>query len=103
MQSLLTTFPRKSFSTIYGGHLEFLHKTQQLIYLEFLCKTQKRIYLGMVRDRVISTKFLTSRVYAESNGYFSAFFGGYLEFLRKIKKKRIHLGNSARSVTLVVH
>ena len=42
------------------------------------------------RDRVISTKFLTHRVFAESTGDFSqnhfpATFGGHLEFLRKMQ------------------
>ena len=50
-------FPQKFFfSSSFGGHLEFLHKCKNA----FISKTE--------RDRMISTKFLTSRVSAESTG-----------------------------------
>ena len=53
--------PKKKFPSIFGGHLEFLDKTQ------------KRIILETVQDRAISTKFLTQRICAESTGTFYIF------------------------------
>ena len=32
-QTLLATFPKNHYPAIFGGHLEFLHKTQKRIYL----------------------------------------------------------------------
>ena len=48
------TFPKSRFPATFGGHLEFLHKTQNVFISE------------MERDGAISTKFLTCRLYAES-------------------------------------
>ena len=50
--------PKNRFSANFGGHLEFL------------CKTQKRIMSEMVRNRAISANFFTLRVSGESSGDF---------------------------------
>ena len=52
------TFSQKSFSTIFGGHLEFLRKMQNA----FISVT--------VQDRSILKKFLTCSVYSERSGTF---------------------------------
>ena len=70
MQSLLAAFRKNRFPTIFGGHVELL------------CKTQSAFILETVRDRAISTKFWTHRVYAESTeaifrkNRFPTIFGG---------------------------
>ena len=75
LQSLLTTFPKNCFPATFGGHLEFLVERKNPLISE------------MEQDRVISTKFLTHRVAAESTAdfpknRFPATFGSHLEFLR---------------------
>ena len=57
-QSQLVTFPKNHFAAIFGGHLEFLRKTQ------------KRIILETMHDRVILLKFLIARLSPELTGEF---------------------------------
>ena len=71
--SLLATFLKNCFSTIFGGHIEFLRKMQ------------KRIYLGSVARWSDCVKILTHRVATFPENCFPAIFGGHLEFLRKHK------------------
>ena len=68
-----------SIFATFGGHLGFLRKRKSVN----ISKT--------VRDRAISSEFLTRRVVQESlvqRGEISIFatFGGHLEFLRKMEK-----------------
>ena len=58
LQSLLATFPKNRFHATFAGHLKFL------------CKTQKNRLSQKQSEIVISTKFLTHRVFAESTGDF---------------------------------
>ena len=87
LENLLATFLQNHFPSTFGGHLDFLRKTQ------------KSVYLGN-GVRLILTKSLTHRVSAETTGdflqnCFPATFGGHLEFLRKMQK-RVYIGNGAR-------
>ena len=71
-----------------------LHKNEILNFL-IVAKMEKNKFASIsltVRDRAISSKFLTHRVSPQPK---CAIFGGHLEFLHKTQK-RIYLGNGVR-------
>ena len=77
--SHLATFPKNRFSTIFGGHLEFLHKDQ------------RRIYLGNSGRNFSQRNFeppgyLHNHLVIFPKTLFPAIFGGHLEYLRENAK-----------------
>ena len=84
----MATFGANRFPTTFGGHLEFLHKTQKHICLgdgARLSNFDEMFYPQVIR-RVICHFWQYS---------FSAIFGSHLEFLCKLQI-HIYLRNSAR-------